>query len=113
MTRTPKGASSTRRGWSWFGPTSTWRTFFRVSEILLLLLAGALLVSGIEKSIGLGILPPVVNQLWDSTLVLDDSSRVGGVVASLTGYSARTALLPLIALLVYWVIVSLSLRRRA
>jgi len=35
------------------------------------------------------------------------------VVASLTGYRARPALLPLIALLVYWVIVSLSLRRRA
>jgi high-affinity iron transporter len=91
----------------------TWRTFFRVSEILLLLLAGALLVSGIEKSIGLGIIPPVVDQLWDSTRVLDDSSRVGGVVAGLTGYRARPALLPLIALVAYWIIVSLSLRRRA
>jgi len=95
------------------GRILTWRTFFRVSEILLLLLAGALLVSGIEKSIGLGIMPPVVDQLWDSTRVLDDSSRVGGVVAALTGYRARPALLPLIALLIYWVIVSLSLRRRA
>src|SRR6266576_731803 len=65
------------------GRILTWRTFFRVSEILLLLLAGALLVSGIEKSIGLGIMPPVVDQLWDSTRVLDDSSRVGGVVAAL------------------------------
>jgi high-affinity iron transporter len=95
------------------GRILTWRTFFRVSEILLLLLAGALLVSGIEKSIGLGIIPPVVDQLWDSTRVLDDSSRVGGVVAGLTGYRARPSLLPLIALLVYWIIVSLSLRRRA
>lgn len=94
------------------GRILTWRTFFRVSEILLLLLAGALLVSGIEKSIGLGIIPPVVDQLWDSTRVLDDSSRVGGVVAGLTGYRARPSLLPLIALLVYWIIVSLSLRRR-
>jgi high-affinity iron transporter len=94
------------------GRILTWRTFFRVSEILLLLLAGALLVSGIEKSIGLGIVPPVIDQLWDSTGLLDDSSRVGGVVAALTGYRARPALLPLIALFMYWVIVSLSLRRR-
>ncbi|HEY3177565.1 MAG TPA: FTR1 family protein [Casimicrobiaceae bacterium] len=91
----------------------TWRTFFRVSEILLLLLAGALLVSGIEKSIGLGLIPPIVDQLWDSTYLLDDSSRVGGIVAALTGYRARPALLPLTALLAYWIIVSLSLRRRA
>jgi high-affinity iron transporter len=91
----------------------TWRTFFRVSEILLLLLAGALLVAGLEKSIGLGLVPPLVDPLWDSTRVLDDSSRVGGLVAALTGYRARPALLPLIALLAYWIIVSLSLRRRA
>ena len=91
----------------------TWRTFFRVSEILLLLLAGALLVSGLEKAIGLGIVPPLVDPLWDSTRVLDDSGRVGGLVAALTGYRARPALLPLIVLLAYWVVVSVSLRRRA
>ena len=91
----------------------TWRTFFRASEILLLLLAGALLVSGLEKSIGLGLIPPLVDPLWDSTRVLDDSGRVGGLVAALTGYRARPALLPLIALLAYWIIVSLSLRRRS
>ena len=91
----------------------TWRTFFRVSEILLLLLAGALIVSALEKSIGLGILPPLVDPLWDSTRVLDDSSRVGGLVAALTGYRARPALLPLVVLLAYWIAVSLSLRRRA
>src|SRR5581483_2571315 len=33
----------------------SWRVFFRVSEILLLLLAGALLVSGVERLIALGV----------------------------------------------------------
>lgn len=90
----------------------TWRTFFRVSEVLLLLLAGALLVSGIEKSIGLGLLPPIVDPLWDSTRVLDDSGRIGGIVAALTGYRAKPALLPIAALAIYWMVVALSLRRR-
>ena len=60
--------------------------------MLLLLLAGALLVSGLEKSIALGIVPPLVDPLWDSTRILDDSSRLGGLVAALTGYRARPAL---------------------
>jgi high-affinity iron transporter len=91
----------------------TWRTFFRVSEVLLLLLAGALLVSGLEKAIALGIVPPIVDPLWDSTRILDDSSRVGGLFAALTGYRARPALVPLVVLFVYWIVVSVSLRRRA
>ena len=72
----------------------SWRTFFRISEMLLLLLAGALLVSGVEKLIALGLLPPLVDQLWNSTALLDDSGRFGGIVASFTGYRAQPALLP-------------------
>src|SRR5574340_773961 len=80
----------------------SWRTFFRVSEVLLLLLAGALLVSGVEKLIALGIVPDVGDPLWNTVWLLDDSSRLGGLVASFTGYRARPALLPVAALAVYW-----------
>ncbi len=89
----------------------SWRVFFRVSESLLLLLAGALLVSGIEKLIALDILPAIVDPLWDTSRVLDDSGRLGGLIASFTGYRARPALLPLIALVVYWSVVWIFLRR--
>jgi len=89
----------------------SWRTFFRVSEALLLLLAGALLVSGLEKLIALDVLPPLVEPLWDTSRVLDDSGRLGGLVASFTGYRARPALLPLLALAAYWIVVWTFLRR--
>ena len=81
----------------------SWRVFFRVSEILLLLLAGALLVSGVEKLIALDVLPQLVDPVWDTSRLLDDSGRVGGLIASFTGYRARPALLPLLALALYWV----------
>jgi high-affinity iron transporter len=89
----------------------SWRTFFRASEILLLLLAGALLVSAVEKLIALDVLPSLVDPLWDTAAVLDDSSRTGGFVAAFTGYRARPALLPLIALAAYWLAVVALLRR--
>ena len=80
----------------------SWRVFFRVSEVLLLLLAGALLVSGIEKLIALDILPGLIDPVWDTSRILDDSGRLGGLIASFTGYRARPALLPLLALALYW-----------
>lgn len=89
----------------------SWRTFFRVSEILLLLLAGALLVSGVERLIGLDVLPQLIDPVWDTSAILDDSGRVGGLLASFTGYRARPALLPLLALALYWATVGFSLRR--
>ncbi len=88
----------------------SWRVFFRVSEILLLLLAGALLVSGIEKLIALDLLPALVDPVWDSTRLLDDAGRFGGLIASFTGYRSRPALLPLLALAVYWALMWAFLR---
>jgi high-affinity iron transporter len=93
------------------GKVLSWRTFFRVSEILLLLLAGALLVTAVDKLVALDVLPALVDPTWDTSALLDDSGRIGGLVASLTGYRARPALLPLLALAVYWAVVVTFLRR--
>jgi len=89
----------------------SWRTFFRVSEILLLLLAGALLVSAVEKMIALDVLPALVDPLWDTSAVLDDTSRGGGLLAAFTGYRARPALMPLLLFATYWIAVLTLLRR--
>ena len=93
------------------GKVLSWRHFFRISETLLLLLAGALLVGGIEKLIALGVLPPLVDPVWDTSWLLDDSSRLGGLLASFTGYRAKPALLPVLALAAYWIAVPRLLRR--
>jgi high-affinity iron transporter len=89
----------------------SWKLFFRFSEIVLLLLAGALLVDGVDRMIGLGWLPPLVDPVWNSAVLLDDSTRVGGLVASLTGYRAHPALLVLLVYVAYWVAIITLLRR--
>lgn len=93
------------------GRVLSWRHFFRLSEALLLLLAGALVMSAVEKLVGLGVLPALVDPVWDTSAVLDDSGRLGGLLASFTGYRAKPALLPLLALALYWAGVWLLLRR--
>lgn len=92
-----------------------WRHFFRLSETLLLLLGGALLIGALEKLTMLGWLPTLVDELWDSSWLLDDASRAGNLLASFTGYRAHPALSPLLGLALYWLLVAYYLRpaRRA
>ena len=80
----------------------SWRTFFRITETMLLLLAGALLVTATDKLIGLDILPALSGRLWDSSFLVPDSGPLGGLVAALTGYRARPDLVQVLVLALYW-----------
>ncbi|NMG73820.1 FTR1 family iron permease [Aromatoleum diolicum] len=81
------------------------RVFFRATEIMLLLLAAALLVSGVERLIDLEWLPPLVEPVWDSSLLLDDASTTGGIAAAFAGYRAQPSLMVLVAWFGYWALV--------
>ena len=59
-------------------------------------------MSGVEKLISLDVLPSLVDPVWDTSRVLDDSGRIGGLIASFTGYRSRPGLLPLLVLAAYW-----------
>ncbi len=97
------------RGTRWF----SWKLFFRVSEVLLLLLAAALLVDGVERMIGLGWLPALADPIWDSSAILDDSSTLGSLVSAFTGYRSYPALSMLIIYAVYWFVVLFLLQKAA
>lgn len=79
-----------------------YRTVFQVSEILLLLVAGALLGNGIDRLIGLDWLPPLLDPLWDTSALLDDGSGVGRLLADFAGYRARPSASLLLAYAAFW-----------
>ena len=89
----------------------SWRRFFRVTEIMLLLLAAGLLQTGVDKIIDKEILPLGISQLWDSSRLLDDSGTVGSLVAALTGYRAHPSLTNLVVYVLYWLFVAWLMRR--
>lgn len=84
------------------GKTISWRAFFKGTEIMLLLLGGALLVGGVERLIGIQTLPTLIAQVWDSSMLLDDGSIGGGLVAAFTGYRARPSLMLVLVFCCYW-----------
>ncbi|MGV8893439.1 MAG: FTR1 family iron permease [Burkholderiaceae bacterium] len=92
------------------GKLISWRAFFRVTEILLLLLACSLLLGGVEKLIDVQLLPVIVAQVWDTSRLLDDGSVLGSLVSSFTGYRARPDLLSVIVFAAYWLAIRWMLR---
>lgn len=93
------------------GKLITWRRFFRLTEFLLLLLASALLVGGLDHLISLGVVPPLVDPIWDSSWLLNDSSGIGKILADFAGYRAYPALISVLAWAAYWLLVWALLRR--
>ncbi|KGD97092.1 FTR1 family iron permease [Achromobacter sp. RTa] len=92
------------------GKLITWRRFFRVTEILLLLLAGSLLVGGLDHLISLDVLPTIIDPVWDSSWLLSDSTGFGKVLADFAGYRAFPALISVLLWVAYWVVVWALLR---
>lgn len=86
------------RGARWF----SWRLFFRLTEVLLLLLGGALLVDGTDKLIGLEALPTLADPLWDASFLIDDGGRAGGLLAAFTGWRSLPTGMSYLALAAWW-----------
>lgn len=89
----------------------SYRQFFRVSGFLLLLFAIALLVSGTERVIGMGVLPPLIDPVWDTSILIDDNSTAGALFSAFTGYRARPSLMLLVIYVSYWLAVVLTQRK--
>ena len=95
----------------WGGKRVGWRLFFRISEMLLLLLGCALLVGCVEQLIGLDFLPAGSARVWDTRWLVDDGKTLGGLLAAFTGYRSQPSLTVLIVVALYWVGVSWRARR--
>lgn len=83
----------------------------RLSSGLLLVLASALLVAAVDRLIGAGWLPPLLDPVWDSAWLIDDTTTAGKLVADFSGYRAHPALATLLAWGGYWGLVVAARRR--
>jgi len=89
-----------------------WRVFFRVTEILLLFLAASLLMTALDRAIGLDLVPTLSPPLWDTSWLLDDMTGPGGFVSAMTGYRAKPELVSVMVYALYWLAAAALLRSR-
>lgn len=86
-----------------------WHVFFRVTEVLLLFLAASLLMTALDRAIGLDLAPTLSPPLWDTSWLLDDMAGIGGFVSAMTGYRARPEMLSVLVYVLYWLVVAVLL----
>ncbi len=101
-------------GWALFATTLQLDVakFFTVTGALLLLFAAGLVAHGVHELNELGWIPAVIEHVWDTSALLDDTSGVGQVLRALFGYNANPSLTEVLAYAAYLAGVLLALRRR-
>jgi len=102
-------------GWFLFNSTRklSLRGFFRVTNVLLIIFAAGLVAYGVHEFNEAGIIPPVIEHVWDINHILSDSSEIGLLLKALVGYNGNPSLTEVIAYLVYvGVIVTSVLTRK-
>jgi high-affinity iron transporter len=87
------------------------RKFFLVTNILLVLFAAGLLAHGIHEFNEAGIIPSIVEHVWDVNPLLEEKSALGLMLTALFGYNANPSLSEVLAYLGYLLGVGLYLGR--
>ena len=73
------------------------RTFFNVTSIVLIVFAAGLLAHGIHEFHEAGIIPPLVEHVWDINHILPEKSTPGRFLSAIIGYNGNPSLVEVIA----------------
>ena len=77
------------------------RAFFNVTSLLLILFAAGLLAHGVHEFNEAGIIPAVIEHVWDINAILPEKSAWGLFLTALFGYNANPSLTETVVYLVY------------
>lgn len=77
------------------------RTFFNVTSVVLIVFAAGLLAHGIHEFQEAGLVPTIVEHLWDMNHILPESSALGRFLAAILGYNGNPSLLEVVAYVIY------------
>ncbi len=77
------------------------RTFFNVTSLLLLLIGAGLFARGAGELQEAGILPPLVQHMWNTDAAIPETSAAGSLLGALFGYQSAPSLLQVMLYLVY------------
>ncbi len=77
------------------------KTFFNVTSLVLIVFAAGLLAHGIHEFIEAGIIPPLVDPVWNINHILSEKSTFGLFLKAIFGYNGNPALVEVVAYLIY------------
>ena len=79
------------------------RTFFNVTSVVLIIFAAGLLAHGIHEFQEAGIIPVVIEHVWDINYILPEKSTLGQFLTAIIGYNGNPSLIEVSAYFVFLV----------
>lgn len=76
--------------------------FFSITNILLVLIAAGLLAHGVHEFNEAGVIPPVIEHIWNLNPILDENQVAGQILTSLFGYNGNPSLTEALAYIFYF-----------
>lgn len=102
-------------GWLFF--TSSHRlslhTFFRLTNVLLILFAAGMVAYGVHEFNEAGVIPGVIEHIWNTNSLLDENSTLGMFFKTLLGYNGNPSLTEVLAYIFYLIAIILGIRYSA
>jgi high-affinity iron transporter len=87
--------------------------FFQVTSILLILFAAGLVAHGVHEFNEAGLIPVLVENVWDTNHLINEDSTSGSLLRTLFGYNGNPSLSEVLAYTTYMAVVIFALRRRS
>lgn len=76
--------------------------FFKVTSLILVAFAAGLVAHGVHEFNEAGLIPPIVEHLWDINHILDENSPPGQLLKALLGYNGNPSLTEVLSYLGYF-----------
>ncbi|MBI2288727.1 MAG: FTR1 family protein [Chloroflexi bacterium] len=73
------------------------RSFFNVTSLVLIIFAAGLLAHGIHEFHEAGVIPPIIEHVWDINNILPEKSTFGRFLTALVGYNGNPSLVEVVA----------------
>jgi high-affinity iron transporter len=91
-------------GWMLFASSKriSLRMFFNVTNVLLVFFAAGLLAHGVHEFNEVGIIPPVIEHVWNINSILDEKQPAGQLLTALFGYNGNPSLTEVFAYVAYF-----------
>jgi high-affinity iron transporter len=100
-------------GWVMFSSSNrlSLRYFFGITNILLVLFAAGLLAHGVHEFNEAGLIPPMIENIWNINPIVDESKSLGQLLVALFGYNGDPSLTEILAYGLYLVSTFLYLKK--
>ena len=82
------------------------KKFFTFTSVLLILFAAGLVAHGIHELQEAGVIPIVVEHLWDVNHLLNEKGTLGGLLKGVFGYNGNPSLIEVLSYCVYLLVIS-------